>query len=42
MIDAMMEATGAAGLRQDDLHTDVFCTPEADDARIPGRHRRQA
>jgi CDP-4-dehydro-6-deoxyglucose reductase/ferredoxin-NAD(P)+ reductase (naphthalene dioxygenase ferredoxin-specific) len=42
MIDAVMETTAAAGLRQEDLHADVFFTPEDNDADISARQRRQA
>lgn len=42
MIDAVMATTAAAGLRQEDLHADVFFTPEDDDADVSSRQRRQA
>jgi CDP-4-dehydro-6-deoxyglucose reductase/ferredoxin-NAD(P)+ reductase (naphthalene dioxygenase ferredoxin-specific) len=42
MIDAVMATTATAGLRQEDLHADVFFTPEDDDADVSSRQRRQA
>lgn len=42
MMDTVMEATMAAGLRQEDLHADVFFTPEDGDARAVALQRSQA
>lgn len=42
MIDTVMEATTTAGLRQEDLHADVFFTPEDDAARTFTTQRSQA
>lgn len=42
MIDAVIETTATAGLRQEDLHADVFFTPEDHDADVAARQRRQA
>lgn len=42
MIDTVMEGTMAAGLRQEDLHADVFFTPEEGDARAFALQRSQA
>jgi CDP-4-dehydro-6-deoxyglucose reductase/ferredoxin-NAD(P)+ reductase (naphthalene dioxygenase ferredoxin-specific) len=42
MIDTVMETKMAAGLRQEDLHADVFFTPEDGDARSLARQRSQA
>lgn len=42
MIDTVMEATMTAGLRQEDLHADVFFTPEDGDTRAVALQRSQA
>ena len=42
MIDAVIEMTTAAGLRQEDLHADVFFTPQDDEASSLMEQRRQA
>lgn len=42
MIDAVIEMTAAAGLRQEDLHADVFFTPQDGQAGPVAEQRRQA